>query len=366
MQDAISTSARTQEQRWLMSGALLARFIFIIAGTVLITLLHWPYPTWLKGVAIAVLVIQGAVAARWLQASSTQEQIRALSRTLLVVDMLVTAALVYLFSPLYHDVWAFFLLLVVFGATQDRRVAEIPAAVFSAAVVIASYLWPPYPPSMILSPIDVLIDVSVIALMAAGVDVMYRSIVSRSASLLAQSDAMREIADTQTSRRAESEAQTDRMRKVVELAITLMRERELAPLLDRILEATVQTFGFHCGSILTAERDRQVFAYRSALGYAPEQMRRLMVREVPFAQAYIKLDERFLVRPSAYYAPFERQSWHTDPLSCYRPEAALVPRERKGAWHEADTLLFTLTSSSGEIIGLLCPDAPIDGQVPSV
>jgi uncharacterized protein YigA (DUF484 family) len=366
MQDAISTSTRTQEQRWLMSGALLARFIFIIAGTVLIAILHWPYPTWLKGVAIAVLVTQGGIAARWLQASSTQEQIRSLSRVLLVVDLVVTAVLVYLFAPLYHDVWAFFLLLVVFGATQDRQGAAIPTAVVSAIVVIASYLWPAYRPSVILSPIDVLIDVSIIGLMAAGVDVMYRSIVSRSASLLAHSDAMREIADTQTSRRAEFEAQADGMRKVVELATTLMRERELAPLLDRILEATVQTFGFHCGSILTAERDRQVFVYRSALGYAPEQMRRLMVREVPFAQAYIKLDERFLVRPSAYYAPVERQSWHTDPLSCYRPEAMLVPRERKGAWHEADTLLFTLTSASGEIIGLLCPDAPIDGKVPSV
>ena len=108
-----------------MSGALLARFIFIIAGTVLIAILHWPYPTWIKGVAIAVLVIQGGVAARWLQASSTQEQIRSLSRVLLFVDLLVTAILVYLFAPLYHDVWAFFLLLVVFGAqgcdARDRQ-----------------------------------------------------------------------------------------------------------------------------------------------------------------------------------------------------------------------------------------------------
>ena len=348
-----------------MNGALLARFIFLIAGTVLIAILHWPYPSWLKVVAIAILVLQGAVAARWLQGSSTEAQIRFVSRGLLAVDTLVSAVLIYLFSPVYHDVWTFFLLLVVFGATQDRRSASIPTAVVSAAVVIGSYVWPPYPPTNHVTPVDVLIDVIVIGLMAAGVDVMYRSVVSRSASLEANSDALREMADTQSTRRAESEAQADSMRKLIDLSLTLMRERELAPLLDRILAATVQTFGFRCGAILTAERDRQVFAYRSARGYSPEQMRRLLVREVPFAQTYIKLDERFLVRPSAYYAPIERQSWHTDPASCYRPEAALAPRERKGAWHEADTLLFTLTSSSGEIIGLLCPDAPINGLVPS-
>lgn len=349
-----------------MSGALLARFIFVIAGTVLIAILHWPYPSWLKVVAIGVLVLQGAIAARWLQDSSTQAQIRMVARGLLVVDMLVSAVLIYLFSPVYHDVWAFFLLLVVFGATQDRQSASIPTAVVAAAVVIGSYIWPPYAPTNHVTPVDVFIDVVIIGLMAAGVDVMYRSVVSRSASLEAHSDALREIADAQSVRRAESEEQTDRMRKLIELSLTLMRERELAPLLDRILGATVETFGFRCGAILTAERDRQVFAYRSALGYSPEQMRRLLVREVPFAQAYIKLDERFLVRPSAYYAPVERQSWHTDPAACYRPEAALLPRERKGAWHEADTLLFTLTSSSGEIIGVLCPDAPLDGLVPSV
>ena len=347
-----------------MSGALLARFVFIIAGSVLIAVLHWPYPTWLKVVVVGILVLQGAIAARWLQDSSSPEHVRMVSRGLLAVDTLVSAVIIYLFSPTYHDVWTFFLLLVVFGATQDRQSASIPTAIVSAVVVIGAFVWPPYAPTNHVTAVDVFIDVVVIALMATGVDVMYRSVVSRSASLEAHSDAMREMADAQSTRRVESEAQADRMRKLIELSLTLMREKELAPLLDRILEATVQTFGFRCGAILTAERDRQVFAYRSALGYSPEQTRRLLVREVPFAQAYIKLDERFLVRPSAYYAPVERQSWHTDPTSCYRPEAAILPRERKGAWHEADTLLFTLTSSTGEIIGLLCPDAPVDGLVP--
>jgi len=360
MQDA-SVSAGTDEQRSLMSGWLLARFISLVAGTVLIIILHWPYPNWLKAVAIGAFVVQGALAARWLQAASTAAQVRTVSRTLLVFDLIVSAALIYLFLPVYHDVWAFFLLLVMFGAIQDRKGAAIPTAIVSAGVVVISYFWPAYPSTPTVSPVDIAIDVVVIGLVATCVDVMYRSIVTQSASVAA----LREIADEQTTQRAASDQQAAQMRKLVELANTLMRERELGPLLDRILDATLKTFGFRCGAILTAERDRQVFAYRAVVGYPPEQLRRLAVREVPFAQTSIKMDPRFSVRPSAYYAPVERQSWHTDPGSCYRPEAVMVSRERKGAWHEADVLIFTLASSTGEIIGLLCPDSPIDGLVPS-
>ena len=348
-----------------MSGALLARFIFVIFGTILIAVLQWPYPTWLKVACIAVLAVQGAIAARSLRSSSTEEDIRKVSRWLLALDLLVTALLVHLYFPLYPNVWAFFLLLIVFGSTQDRQAAALGSGAVSAAVVVASYLWPASSPVVPFRSIDLLIILCLIAMTTAGVDVLYRAIASRSATLAAESRQLQQLADSQSSLRAASEAQAERMQKVIELAITLMRERELGPLLDRILEATTQTFGFRCGAIMTAERDREVFAYRSVQGYPPEQMRRLMVREVPFAQANLKLDSRFLVRPSAYYAPVERQSWHTDPLTCYRPEAALLPRESRGAWHEADTLLFTLTSSTGEIIGLLCPDSPLDGNVPS-
>ncbi len=366
MQDLRSTPVRTHAQRRLLSAALLARFIFLIVGTALIIVMRWPYPPWLKAAAIGVLVLEGAIASRSLSASRTIREVRQVSRWLLAVDTIVTGVLVYLFSPYYHDVWAFMLLIVVFGSTQDRQRAAIVTALVSVVVVFAADAVPASGPRWATPPIDLAIEIALIAMTAAGVEVMYRSIASRSASLEERSDALAHAADAQAALRAASEAQTERMRNVIDLAVILMRERELGPLLDRILEATMQTFGFRCGAIMTAERGRQVYAYRSVQGYPLDQSRRLMVREVPFAQASLKMDPRFLVRPSAYYAPVERQSWHTDPLTCYRPEAALLPRERKNAWHEADTLVFTLASSSGEIIGLLCPDSPVDGQVPSV
>jgi uncharacterized protein YigA (DUF484 family) len=364
MQDQ-STDARAQEQRWLMSGALLARFIFVIAGTGLIVALPWPYPTWIKIAGVAIWVVQGVIAAQALRGAVTENDVRQIARWLLAVDTAVTATMVYLFMPMYHDAWAFLLLLIVFGSTQDRQAAALVTGAVSVGVIVLAYLFPASPQILPMGPADLIMDLTVVGMMTAGIDVLYRAITSRSTSLAKESAQLQEIAQAQSALRAASDAQAARMQKVIELVVTLMRERELGPLLDRILDATMQTFGFRCGAIMTSERDREVFAYRSVRGYPPDQTRRLMVREVPFAQSNLKLDPRFVVRPSVYYAPVERQAWHTDPLTCFRPEAAMMPREKRGSWHEADTLAVTLTSSSGEIIGLLCPDAPVDGLVPS-
>ena len=44
-------------------------------------------------------------------------------RRLLAIDTLVAGGLVFLYLPLYHQVWAFLLLLIIFGSTQDRQAA---------------------------------------------------------------------------------------------------------------------------------------------------------------------------------------------------------------------------------------------------
>jgi uncharacterized protein YigA (DUF484 family) len=349
----------------MLSSALLVRLMLVIGAAFVIFALPWPYPTWLKVVPLAIWGAQQFIAARSLRLATTSDDVKNISRWLLAIDTIVSAAVTYLYIPMYHDVWAFMLVLVIFGSTQDRRVAPIVSGAAASAVILGSWYRPASPPLEQVSPWTIAIDLAVIWMIAIGMDLFLRAIWDRSQSLAVESAQMKDIAAGQAALREASEAQTGRMQRVIELAVTLMRERELGPLLDRILDATTQTFGFRCGAIMTAERDREVFAYRSVRGYAADQTRRLMVREVPFAQSNLKLDTKFQIRPSVYYAPVERQSWHTDALTCYRPELALLPRDKRNAWHEADTLVFTLTSSTGEIIGLLCPDAPLDGLVPS-
>src|SRR5579863_4399877 len=354
------------EQRRMLSSALLVRFVLVIVGVVVLAVLPWPYPFWVKIPPVAIWALQGIIAARALRRAATGDDVRRISRWLLVVDASVSAIVTYLYMPLYHDVWAFMLVLIVFGSTQDRRVAPLALGALITALILGAWLVPATPPVESVRGSTIAVDLTVVWMVAIGMELFMRSLWSRSQSLAAESAQMKDLAAGQAALREASEAQAGRMARVIELSVTLMRERELGPLLDRILDATMQTFGFRCGAIMTSERDREVFAYRAVRGYPPDQLRRLMIREVPFAQASLKLEQRFQIKPSVFYAPVERQSWHTDPLTCFRPEHAMLPRERRNAWHEADTLVFTLTSSTGEIIGLLCPDAPVDEQVPSM
>jgi transcriptional regulator with GAF, ATPase, and Fis domain len=366
MQDYRPADNQAIDQRRMLSSALLVRFILLVGATIVIATLPWPYPLWMKAVPIAIWTLQGIVTSRSLPSASTPHDVRIISRWLLGVDTLVAAAVTYLYIPLYHDVWAFMLVLIIFGSTQDRRMAPIVTGAVMTAVIVAAWQYPASRPASVVNPWNIAIDIAVVWMVAVGMELFLRAIWDRSLSLAAESAQMKSAASAQAALRVASEAQAEHMQRVIELAVTLMRERELGPLLDRILDATTQTFGFRCGAIMTAERDREVFAYRSVRGYAADQTRRLMVREVPFAQASLKTDVKFQLRPSVFYAPVERQAWHTDPLTCFRPELALLPREHRNAWHEADTLVFTLTSSTGETIGLLCPDAPLDGLVPSM
>ena len=199
---------------------------------------------------------------------------------------------------------------------------------------------------------------------ALNVSLLVREIDERNAALVRRGQELAKAAMVEEAMLAETRAQAATLRKVVELSVTLMRERELATLLDRILEATIKAFGFRAGSILVADRDREAYQYKAVRGYSADVAMLLRHREVAFAQVDLKMDKRFQVRPSVFYAPVEQQTWFTDPAlvldRAHLGEARNDPEE----WNEADTLIFQLHSSSGDVIGLLVPDAPSDGRVP--
>jgi GAF domain-containing protein len=198
-----------------------------------------------------------------------------------------------------------------------------------------------------------------------NVGLLVREIDERNQALAKRSQELTRAAEVEEAMLAETRAQAATLRKVVELSVTLMRERDLGSLLDRILEATINAFGFRCGSILVADRDRETYRYSAVRGYPAAVELMLRHREVAFAQVDLKMDKRFSVRPWVFYAPVERQSWYTDPALVYDSSRLGEPRSHQDEWNEADTLIIQLHSSSGDVIGLLEPDAPADNRVPS-
>jgi GAF domain-containing protein len=361
------TSFRTpvDEARWLESGVLKARLLTIGVATLLFAVLPWRYPMWVKAAIVVLWFAQGIVAATFVRRATTVGQILWSGRTLLAADTIVLAMPVLLYLPDMPEIWAALLIPVLWGGVRERLVGAIAVGGLASIVLLIAFAFHRVAPANEPQLARLLFDVSMVWLSVVAVRQLVRAVTMRNDALTSQREQLETAYSAQAEMRARSENQASTLKKVTELAVSLLRERNLDALLDRMLDVTMQSFGFRAGAILVAERETESYVCSVVRGYPQQAEQVLRKRRVPFALADLKMDKRFAIRPSVYYAPAERQTWYTDPEICYNPEHVDQRRLGQGAWHEADTLIFALRSSSGEVIGLLIPDAPSDSKVPS-
>ncbi len=353
------------EARWLESSILKSRLLSIAVAMLLFMALPWPYGRWIQGSIILLWLAQGLIAAYFVRRAVSVAQIRWSGRILLALDALVLGVVVYLYMPLLPDVWIAMLVIIMWAGVRERLAGATAFAAFSSVLLVISYVYHGPEASPEPLPSRLFFDLSMIWLSVLAIRLLVRGVSLRSEALVIQHVELERAAALESEMRARSDKHAATIKKVTELAVSLLRERELDALLDRMLDVTLQNFGFGAGAILVAEREHEAYVYRVLRGYPPETEAILRKRQVPFALAELKLDKRFAVRPSVFYAPTERHTWYTDPEICHRPDLVNQRRTEPGAWHEADCLMFALVSSSGEFIGMLVPDAPIDGRIPS-
>jgi GAF domain-containing protein len=356
--------SRLEETRTIELGTLRGRLIAASVATLLIIFLPWPGPAWLRPLPIVLWFGLGAIAQEITRTAATTARIRLTSRLLISVDAISSLLLIYWYWPAVPAAWAGMLAIIVFAATRERELGAAITGVLTTVMLFVGYIFHHTGVSGDQAAYNLIAAVAYTWITVLMTGMLVRATAARTDMLTAQRATLETEVANEGAKRADYEAQADTLRRVVELAVTLLRERELSALLDRVLDVTLRTFGFRCGAILVAQREREAFEYRTVSGYSDDVAKRLLTREVSFAQVEIKLDRRFLLAPSVFYAPVERHTWHTEPELCYRPERVAEQRAALGAWHAADSIIITLTSSSGEVIGLLCPDEPIDGRVP--
>jgi len=165
----------------------------------------------------------------------------------------------------------------------------------------------------------------------------------------------------------DGQARADRLEKAFEITQSFFLIRELSPLLQRIVEVVVASFGFRRASILLYDPAKKVFcsaAASDAAGAARIPPR--FAEGIPEELVLRDLVDPHQVAANAYFVPGEatripRDQWF------YRlgPEALGQPRSGPGWWHEQDRLAFKLIDRQGSLIGILSPDDPTDRRVPS-
>lgn len=353
------------EARWIESSLLKARLAIVGIGVSLFISLPWPYPRWIQAAAVAGWLLLGVVNAQIVRESTAVRTIRAAGRALLAYDTITTSLIVMLYVPLVSQAWAALVIFILIGAARERRAGAINmgAAVVAILVVMHRLVLPRM--GLRTSLADLAAELAIVVFVILLTMLLVETVERTSTTLEVRSEELRKTAAREVELRVASEAHAATLRRVVELSVALLRERELGALLDRILEATLQTFGFGAGAVLVAERDREVFRCAAIRGYPPDLEANLRRRQLPFAAMDLRIDRRFEIRPSVYYAPVERQMWYTQPSHCLRPESLGEPRKGAGHWHVADLLAFTLRSSNGEVIGVSFLDAPVGNKLPT-
>ena len=363
----IETTFRSpvDEARWLESSVLKSRLLTVAVSVVIFATLPWPYSHWLQAAIILIWLTQGIIAANFVRRATTVEQISWSGRILLTLDTLVLCVPVLLYMRTLPEAWIAMLIPIMWGGVRERLLGAASVATFATVIIFIGFAFHLIGPEGEPQSGRLIFDVAMIWLSVLAIRQLVRAVALRNEALATQREKLEKAYGAQAEMRLRADLQAATLKKVTELAVSLLRERQLDLLLDRMLDVTMQSFGFRAGTILVAERESESYLYSVIRGYPPQTEELLRKRRVPFALAELKMDKRFAVRPSVYYAAAERQTWYTDPEICYHPEHVNQRRTGAGAWHEADTLIFALRSSSGEVIGLLIPDAPVGGKVPS-
>ncbi|MEM0343669.1 MAG: GAF domain-containing protein [Thermoplasmata archaeon] len=162
---------------------------------------------------------------------------------------------------------------------------------------------------------------------------------------------------------SESRAKVEQMAKLLELTSSLMYMGDLDRLLQSIVDAVVQSFGFKRASICLLDFDRDVFVMRALAGY-PSWVKKGDLRAM--SSVLEDLDDRYRIGSTSYYVRYEDQPYGVDTfVFLAHPERASLPRAAPDAWHERDIIRIVFKDRSGRLIGYLLVDEPVDMKIPT-
>ncbi|TAM78385.1 hypothetical protein EPN44_00950 [bacterium] len=155
-------------------------------------------------------------------------------------------------------------------------------------------------------------------------------------------------------------------RAILEISTTLLREHSLSIVLDRLLAATLENFGFSAGAFYLRSSPGEHFVRAAIAGLPRSHTEALLGQPVDPMTFDQILSPEFRVRETYYYVPGERAAELGFPVGLRRfPELADVPRSRSGAWQERDVIAFPFFDRHGRITGLLVPDDPVERRFPN-
>jgi signal transduction histidine kinase/PAS domain-containing protein len=160
---------------------------------------------------------------------------------------------------------------------------------------------------------------------------------------------------------------TDLLEDVLAIASTIVSERDLRRLYDRLLSSVSTLFGFERATLLTYDESSGQFRWTALFGYPEDLIREAMTRTVSpeVVLEDLRVDRR--IGRTAYLTRFEDLSpgqilgfVSSNTLE----RSGSLPPSKGSIMKEGDCLAFSLHDSTGRVVGVMYPSVPADGRLP--
>ena len=171
-----------------------------------------------------------------------------------------------------------------------------------------------------------------------------------------------------------AEKRSVKISRILSFVKDMLAIRDPDKIFDEVLVILTDLFGFKSSSIILFDERENCFRYNNLSGYQPDEIRYAKSVRMPTDIMIMDKGPQYMVGPGAYFIPAEdiTEDWldyelrgdgkgEREILSDLKKQ----PRKHSRAWHPLDNLIFHFHDRDGRIIGLLYPDEPMDGLIPS-
>ena len=154
------------------------------------------------------------------------------------------------------------------------------------------------------------------------------------------------------------------LQRLFEITQDILQAQDIGLALDSIARGLSELYGFRYVSIVASDASGGEMYRRVLIGFEPDQIRERLGEHIPRSALVQLLLPEFEVIPRCYYIPAEREQVWAYNIYVGHEQIDKV-RTAREAWHEHDSLTLVLADRTGEMIGYISVDGPLDGRVPS-
>ncbi len=160
------------------------------------------------------------------------------------------------------------------------------------------------------------------------------------------------------------------LKYVTDIDSSLRLQINVIALLNRVTTAVCEVLGFRYSALYIVHEDGRLHA-QASYGISSEEEEYLRQHPLPNAVAALLIDERYRISGS-YFIPTESPLWENEVFAGYfltmSDEQVLIPNSSSASnvWKTTDMIVVPLMSADNTLLGLLTPDAPLDGLRPDV